>query len=335
METYQCTFCNRLFKSKQALCSHTGKCKQNPNATNSCLSEKQKQKNLNQKGKNVNKKVEVFCEYCGRKFNYTYVKTAHIKYYCLSSPLVTEESRNKIKEKNSKIQQKTHCTNEYRKAASERTVFNNFWKYRSKNPIIYESPIAGKIKLDSKWELLVAKRLDFLNVEWYRPKIRLPYFDSNGAEHGYFPDFYIKSYNCFIEVKSPFIANWQNSKDKVEYIKSHYNFVKWIESEDECNNFILENLGFTDTPEKDIEDITYWLNLKKEKVKKETNKVNIELEKQRWEIIQNSNIDFSKFGWVKEIAKLFGIAENKAGKYIKKHYPNFYKEKCFIRKVGE
>lgn len=51
----------------------------------------------------------------------------------------------------------------------------------------------------------------------------------------------------------------------------------------------------------------------------------------RWNIIQQSNIDFSKFGWVKEVSKLFGISENKAGIYIAKNFPEFYKN-CYKRK---
>lgn len=55
------------------------------------------------------------------------------------------------------------------------------------------------------------------------------------------------------------------------------------------------------------------------------------LKEERWEIILNCNIDFTKFGWVNELSKLFGIAPNKAGKYVKKNFPDFYKN-CFVRK---
>ena len=56
--------------------------------------------------------------------------------------------------------------------------------------------------------------------------------------------------------------------------------------------------------------------------------------KERWKIIQNSNIDFQKFGWVIEISKLFGISTNRGGEYIKKHFPEFYKT-CYVRKPYE
>lgn len=232
--------------------------------------------------------------------------------------------------KASEIQKKVWQSPELRKAQSERAVFNNFWKYRTKNPIIYESKIAGKMKLDSKWELEVAKRLDELNVEWYRPRIRLPYLDSNGIEHGYFPDFYVKTFNCFIEVKSEFIASWQNSNNKCSYIKEHYKFVKWFETEEQCKTFVLQDLGCNFIPEKDEEDISYWIEVS-DKNKQRVLSKKEQLKEERWEIIQESGINFSKFGWVKELSALFGICENKAGKYIRDNYPEFYKT-CYKRK---
>ena len=58
------------------------------------------------------------------------------------------------------------------------------------------------------------------------------------------------------------------------------------------------------------------------------------MEQKRWEIIQNSGINFQKFGWVIEISKLFGIATNKGSHYIRKHFPQFYKT-CYVRKPYE
>jgi hypothetical protein len=51
------------------------------------------------------------------------------------------------------------------------------------------------------------------------------------------------------------------------------------------------------------------------------------------EIIKNSDIDFSKYGWVKEVSTLTGIKEQKVGKLMKKYLPDFY-NKCFKRKIG-
>lgn len=89
------------------------------------------------------------------------------------------------------------------------------------------------------------------------------------------------------------------------------------------NDNRLENLRFL-CPNCHSQTETFCgLNKRKEKIDI--------LEMERWKQIEESNIDFSKFGWVKELSELWGIASNKAGKYVKKHYPDFYKEKCFVR----
>ena len=45
-------------------------------------------------------------------------------------------------------------------------------------------------------------------------------------------------------------------------------------------------------------------------------------------VILNSNIDFSKEGWVKEVSKLTGLTPKYIRKFLKKESPKFYKEKC-------
>ena len=218
-------------------------------------------------------------------------------------------------------------------------IKNNFWKYRAENPILYESKFNGTIKLDSEWELIVAKRLDELNVNWYRPRIRIPYIDNRGYEKGYFPDFYVEDYKCFVEVKAPYIAKRQNKNGKIDYLKSHYDFIFWIEDEESCNTFELHNMNYPYEVEKEVDDLIEDYKRKAEEKKKKKLKIkkpnfDEELEKERWEIIQNSKIDFQKFGWVIEISKLFGVATNRGGKYIRKHFPEFYKT-CYVRKPYE
>lgn len=289
--------------------------------------------------KNSNQIIgEYICE-CGKVFSRKYSFTHHQK-CCPNSQYYNESYAKECHEKRVKAQKKAWSNPELRKKASEKCVFNNFWEYRAKNPIIYESPIAGKIKLDSKWEEFVAKRLDELHIEWYRPRCRLPYFDLEGFEHSYFPDFYVKTYNCFIEVKSPFIAKWQNSQNKIDYIKKHYKFIKWLETEEDCKTFELQNLQCDFVPEKKEEDISFWLqklkkNLNKENKNKHKNRVlsaeNKKLKEERTKLLQESSIDFSKFGWVGKAAELFGgISPNNARKYIEKYFPEIA-EKCYKR----
>ena len=50
--------------------------------------------------------------------------------------------------------------------------------------------------------------------------------------------------------------------------------------------------------------------------------------------IENSDVYFSKFGWVKKISILTGIKHGKVSMWMKRYMPDFYKEKCFKRKCA-
>ena len=148
--------------------------------------------------------IDENCPFCGRHFTKKFSLTNHISLCDKNQDRDLEKL-----ERMCKAQQDYWDSDrgkERRSSLSKNAIFNNFWEYRSKNPIIYESPIAGKVRLDSNWEKLVAERLDNLNIEWYRPRFMLPYIDDNGNEHNFIPDFYVKQFHCFIEVKSPFIS---------------------------------------------------------------------------------------------------------------------------------
>lgn len=69
-------------------------------------------------------------------------------------------------------------------------------------------------------------------------------------------------------------------------------------------------------------------NIKKEKLKLFKQKL-IEERKIR---ILNSNIDFSKFGWVTKVAKLENTTIRVIQRFMRKYLTDFYYSKCFIRK---
>ena len=48
-------------------------------------------------------------------------------------------------------------------------------------------------------------------------------------------------------------------------------------------------------------------------------------------IIEQSDIDFSKYGWVSKVSKLTGLLPQKVNVFMKKYMPEFYL-KCFVRK---
>lgn len=48
-------------------------------------------------------------------------------------------------------------------------------------------------------------------------------------------------------------------------------------------------------------------------------------------ILKESDIDFTKFGWVKHAAEIIGIKPNKVNQWLKKHDPEFL-DTCFVKK---
>lgn len=59
---------------------------------------------------------------------------------------------------------------------------------------------------------------------------------------------------------------------------------------------------------------------------------------EKWEpfkqLVIDSDIDFSKFGWVKKVAKLIGIKDQKVNSWMKRYLPDFYEVKCFKRNAS-
>ena len=95
------------------------------------------------------------------------------------------------------------------------------------------------------------------------------------------------------------------SKNKLEKIETISKLIKEISNKSE--NEIFLKYGESYTVKKSIEDI------------------------KKLDILKNSDIDFSKFGWVSKAAKIIGIKDQAVNKWLKRMDPEFYKE-CFSRK---
>ena len=67
--------------------------------------------------------------------------------------------------------------------------------------IRYNSPIAGEVLLDGTWELAAARYMDQQGWNWNRNKIRFPYTNLKGKTSHYTPDFWVETWNTYIEVK--------------------------------------------------------------------------------------------------------------------------------------
>lgn len=92
-------------------------------------------------------------------------------------------------------------------------------KYQNggKNLIKFFNPFDNKdVYLESSWELKIAKLLIEKNIKWTRPK-PIKWKDNKNKEHYYFPDFYLKKYDLYLDPKNPYCMN--QDKEKMKQIK--------------------------------------------------------------------------------------------------------------------
>lgn len=89
----------------------------------------------------------------------------------------------------------------------------------------YYSTIAGNIYLDGLWELQIAKYFDELNLIWYRNKKRFPYINIDGKQSTYCPDFWVKDWDTFIEIKGYQtdldICKWKQFPERLQIWNSY------------------------------------------------------------------------------------------------------------------
>ena len=58
------------------------------------------------------------------------------------------------------------------------------------------------VLMDSTWEVIMATRLDELEVNWERdPNMKLEYRTRGGRKRNYIPDFYLPELDIYVEVK--------------------------------------------------------------------------------------------------------------------------------------
>lgn len=88
----------------------------------------------------------------------------------------------------------------------------------------YESPTAGKVWLESSYELKVAQQLDTYNVKWVRPS----YFTYTLQEHTkrYYPDFYLIDYDVYLDPKNEYLI--AKDRDKINAVVEQNNIKVFV-----------------------------------------------------------------------------------------------------------
>lgn len=112
-----------------------------------------------------------------------------------------------------------------------------------------------------------------------------------------------------------------NIRDLIDFIGDSHSMMN-----DDSENRLIR---YSDYKEKKIQ-----IKVEKQKIIKEAKekiKLN-EIEFIKSQLL-NSEIDFSKFGWVKMSAKIIGIGDQNVNRWMKRNMPDFYEKDCFKRKM--
>lgn len=179
---------------------------------------------------------------------------------------------------------------------------------------------------DSSWELaFVIYNIEHsINFKRNTQKFEYQFKDE---KHYYYPDFIMED-GSYIEIKG-----WDNGRTqaKIEFfpfkikilfkndIKKYLDYA--IDKYGKCFTNLYKNQEVIEHRTKE----QYYNDIKKTNDKKQENNINKVL---------NSNIDFSKTGWVKQTAELLNKHPQKINEWIKRYMPDFYELKCFKKHIS-
>ena len=75
--------------------------------------------------------------------------------------------------------------------------------------------------MDSSWEVELAEWFDDNDIQWIRDKkINFKWIDSTGLSRTYYPDFYLETYDIYVDPKNKFLQ--KKDKEKLDYVRNEY-----------------------------------------------------------------------------------------------------------------
>lgn len=186
MNTRTCKYCDSIFniedKPKGWMANHTRWCDDNPKKKDYIKSAKERVNNMDESRKDSG-------------FTNQFTKARKIGETVPEGP---------NKGKPGHFLGKKHSNNtkfligEKARASTHRRLKRKMFEYKG-------------IMLDSTWELLLAKRLDEIEVRWIRPD-PVVWIDDAGISRHYFPDFYLPEHDLYLDPKNPHAIRVQREK---------------------------------------------------------------------------------------------------------------------------
>lgn len=118
----------------------------------------------------------------------------------------------------------SEATKNCSKKCSTSQIFNNR-RYRNgsrKTFYYYNKHTSELVTLESTWEVTLAEFLDRNNINWIRPN-SIVWIDHENKERLYYPDFYLKDYDLYVDPKNPYCM--KRDAYKMQYIENRNNII--------------------------------------------------------------------------------------------------------------
>jgi len=313
---FECKICKKEFKKEISMNAHIPS-----HYRNKMDIERYNLSNYKRKEKKYNNGNKI-CKFCGIEFNNGYSLGSHIP-RCIKNPKLLENIE-KFKKGGEKWKGKLHSENT-RKNLSEKMKLAhkegrawNIGKSRWNNKKSYPEEFFEKCILnefeDKNYKTEYPLDIYSLDFAWPHKKKAI---EIDGEQHIRY-----KEYQDRDKKKDQKGEELGWCILRIEW-KTFYSNTKEVLGL--ANKFIGDEL------KKEYFD-SYLASLKPSKIDKTDLLEKKELNKRRVELIKNSDIDFSKFGWVNEVSKIINIRHQKVNKWMKNNMMNFYLEKCYKKK---
>ena len=284
---YMCPYCNKKYNSKNAWCSHKGKCKLNSNYAEKLKKPKKprsdKGKPLSEEHKDKIKKGVQRAISEGKKYDGSFWR----------GKKHTEEEKKKISEGMKKAIKEGRATGWHKRKAGSQSYPEKWMSIVIKNEFNdknYQDELhVGKYRLDFAWP----HKMRYIEIDGRQHE------DIERKESDIKKDAFCKS------------LGWTGMRVSWSYI---------------CQNTQKAILEMKDFIDNGTLSLIAWEN-PKEKLRKDIAARKVQHQKdndERKNLILNSGIDFQSFGWLEKVANLLGISHIQAKRWILRNMPGFY-----------